>query len=383
MRALARPQLVVLAVLLVLLPSVSCSAPWEATVIRPDGTAVKVDGNALQGLGDFEQEIEGTRGIPLERVLVASGHRAAESVTVVGLEGERHEFDWASVAEAAWWLRDGSLLIDGESLDVSQIEIVPPDLLNQHEASITDVAPTVATALGLRVPAQATGRVLNVGSADRAVLVFLDAFGYVRYREALADGLLPNIAAVGEPLVAVTTYPPITSVATASLLTGAPPEVHGVAQRGLRRTDTETLFDVAATNGLRVVAIEGESLPFELRNAEWQLSGDLDGNGSSDDNVLANALAVLRSGQPDILFVHFHGIDDAGHTYGPGAAQERPAISEVDSGVGRIIELLSPGTLLVIFADHGMHEVQEEGRLGNHGHLLERDMFIPIFLALK
>jgi len=31
--------------------------------------------------------------------------------------------------------------------------------------------------------------------------------------------------------------------------------------------------------------------------------------------VLANALAVLDFSLPDLLWVHFHGVDDAGHTY--------------------------------------------------------------------
>jgi hypothetical protein len=28
-----------------------------------------------------------------------------------------------------------------------------------------------------------------------------------------------------------------------------------------------------------------------------------------------------------------------------------------------------------------MHPVDEEGRLGNHGNLIERDMFIPLILV--
>ena len=46
-------------------------------------------------------------------------------------------------------------------------------------------------------------------------------------------------------------------------------------------------------------------------------------------------------------------------------------------------DLLPSGTLMIIFSDHGMHDVDEEGRLGNHGNLVERDMMIPIFLVTK
>ena len=237
--------------------------------------------------------------------------------------------------------------------------------------------------LDLPAPSLSTGRALTERSAERVALIFLDGFGYVRYTEALADGLIPNLAGLGRPLVAVTTYPPITAVSTASLLTAATPDVHGVDQRGIRTTDRETLFDIAASAGLETVAVEGERLAFNLRGADLQLSADLDSNGSTDDNVLSNALGVLADGAPDLLYVHFHGIDDAGHSYGPGAPEECVAIREEDAAVGRILELLPKGTLVVIFADHGMHEVDEEGRAGNHGHLVERDMFIPIFLVWK
>ena len=56
---------------------------------------------------------------------------------------------------------------------------------------------------------------------------------------------------------------------------------------------------------------------------------------------------------------------------------------EVDEEVGQLLAALPGDTLVIIFADHGMHLVEEEGRLGNHGNLIERDMFIPIFVTAK
>jgi predicted AlkP superfamily pyrophosphatase or phosphodiesterase len=48
-----------------------------------------------------------------------------------------------------------------------------------------------------------------------------------------------------------------------------------------------------------------------------------------------------------------------------------------------LLAALPAEPLIIIFADHGMHQVEEEGRFGNHGHLIERDMFIPIFVTTK
>ena len=225
--------------------------------------------------------------------------------------------------------------------------------------------------------------VLEAATAGQVLLLFLEGFGYVRYRESVENGLIPNLAALGEPHVAMTVYPPCTSVASAALLTGAPPDVNGVDRRGIRKTEEETLFDVVAAAGLDVVAVEGNALAFNLRSSQMQLSGDRDGNGSTDDNVLANALTVLDDGMPDLLYVHFHGIDDAGHTYGPGAPEEVATIREVDAAVGHLFDSLPSGTLALVFADHGMHAVQEEGRFGNHEYLTERDMFVPIWVVRK
>jgi hypothetical protein len=373
-----------------------CRSAWEATVVAPDGSAFPVDSKVLASLSGFAEE---GKDLSLEWVLWTAGHRVIERLMVSEPEGARHEFDWAAVADDAWWGKDGKLSIGGESFPVSHLEAEPPPLLKQVTADITDIAPTVAAALGLPSPAQATGQALEAPPASpslrlgsvqatglrtsHVLLLFLDGFGYVRYAEARDAGLIPNLTALGEPLVALTVYPPCTSVASAALLTGAPPQVNGVDQRGIRKTEVETLFDVASAAGRQVVAVEGDALAFNLRNSEMQLSGDRDGNGSTDDNVLANALAVLDEGMPDLFYVHFHGIDDAGHTYGPGTPEEEATIREVDAAVGQLLAALPGDTLIIIFADHGMHRVEEEGRLGNHEHLIERDMFIPIFVVSK
>jgi hypothetical protein len=371
--------------LLVLATAGGCGPAWQATVVAPDGGTFPVGRQVLRDLERFIEE--GAEGVPLERVLWTAGHQAVERVTVVDGEGVRHEFEWAAVADEAEWLRDGKVVMGSKELGVARVEVQPPGLLAQVEANIADVAPTAAAALGLAAPASATGRALPVAGGavgvDHVLLLFLDGFGYVRYVEAVEAGLIPNLASLDEPLVGLTAYPPCTQVGSAAVLTGAPPQVNGVDQRGTRKTEVETLFDVATAAGMEVVAVEGNALAFNLRNAEMTLSGDRDGNGSTDDNVLANALAVLESGMPDLFWVHFHGVDDAGHTYGPGAPEEEAAIAGVDAAIGQLLQALPADTLVIIFADHGMHPVEEEGELGNHGNLIERDMFIPIFLVTK
>ncbi len=381
-RGLLYIALALVVVALVLLQILTRVNPWQAQVIGPNGVPFSVDAQVLKSLDDPDEE---DMGVAVDHLLWAAGYQVVGRLAITGPDGTRREFEWPAVADDAWWLENGRLSIAGETLAVSRLEAEPSPLLSQVQGRITDIAPAAAAALGLPPLAHATGRPLETISARHVLILLLDGLGYQHYVEARQEGLTPNLAALGEPLLGLTTYPPVTSVSMASLLTGAPPQVHGAFRRGIRQTEAETLFDAASAAGLYVVTVEGESLPFNLRNAEIRLSGDRDGNDSTDDNVLANALAVLDAGMPDLLYVHFHGIDDAEHTYSPGALEELAAVRGVDSAVGQIIKALPENTLVLILADHGQHlvEADEEGRIGNHGSLIESDMFIPIWVMKK
>lgn len=355
-----------------------CGRRWETLVVSPDGTTVSVNREVLESLSEYADE---DGNLSLERVLWHTRHSLIEKLTITEPDGSLHEFQWDAVAEEATWLKSGLINIKGESYRVSQLEGESPVLINQVEMGITDIAPIVLTALGLEEK-EPDNWPVDVPQISRVALIFLDGFGYVRYREAIQAELIPNLATLPQPYIGLTEYPPSTRVGTAALLTGKSSRINGVDGRAVRNTNLETLFDKISAAGQDVIAVEGDALAFNLRSAEIQLSGDRDGNGSTDDNVLVNALAVIEEGVPDLFYVHFHGIDDAGHTYGPGAPEEKAAIQTVDAAVGQILRALPADTYVIIFADHGMHSVGEEGRLGNHGHLIERDMLIPIFITL-
>jgi predicted AlkP superfamily pyrophosphatase or phosphodiesterase len=124
-------------------------------------------------------------------------------------------------------------------------------------------------------------------------------------------------------------------------------------------------------------------MTFNLRNTEVVLSGDRDLNGGTDDNVFKNAMDVISESMPELLWIHFHGIDDYGHTFGPDAPILDEKISEINGYLVEIFTALPEDTLIIYFADHGMHTVHEEGRLGNHGHLIYEDMMVPVIIKTK
>ncbi len=246
-------------------------------------------------LNDDEQEVA------LEYVLYAAGYDLVESVHLVSDKGDT----WSVVsqeegADSVWWGMKGGLRIGEQSLRPVRVEVVPMVAPGACDGSHHGPRAEVAAHWGLPTPSEATGRALDVARAEHVVLLFLDGFGYVRYIEALDGGLLPVLGTLDAPRVALTTYPPVTSVSSASMVTGAPPSVHGATHRGIRRTEVETIFDVVAAAGLRSAAVEGDALAFKSpADRDHPVGRPRDGDGSTDDNVLANALEVIRQGMTD------------------------------------------------------------------------------------
>lgn len=362
---------------------VACQPNWEITIDDGSETRHVVIAAHWRDWQVFQDDESGDQALLLDRVFYELGYSLIETIHINSANGSGQAYEWAPIAFDSWLMKDGRIKIGDQLVNVTSLQVEPPLTYFQVEASILDIAPTAAVALGIPAPAEGAGTALLDQPYDRVMLLFLDGFGYQRMVDAIEQGLSPYLATLDPPMMALTTFPPRTQVSSASVLTGAPPAVHGVHGRNTRKTETQTIFDVAVQYGLEVQAVEGDALSFELRNAQFTLSGDRNGDGKTDDEVLANTLAVLETGHPDLFWVHFHGIDDAGHGYGPGAPEEQAMITFVDQAVEQILAAVEPGTLVIIFADHGMHIESSDGRQGNHGSLIEEDMLIPIFLVVR
>jgi predicted AlkP superfamily pyrophosphatase or phosphodiesterase len=80
--------------------------------------------------------------------------------------------------------------------------------------------------------------------------------------------------------------------------------------------------------------------------------------------------------------VHFHGIDDVSHAYGPDSEAVFNKIAETDEWIGQLAAGWQ-GEILVT-ADHGQHESADQaGRRGVHGDFLSSDIFVPILAREK
>lgn len=202
----------------------------------------------------------------------------------------------------------------------------------------------------------------------------------------LRDGILPAIAAfrergfVGEAEAAM---PSFTNPNNLSIVTGAPPAVHGISgnyflDRGsgaeIMMTDerllrSETILGLMSQAGVKTAAVTAKD---KLRRL---LSRGLEGLSFSSENADSAAEALVGRPRPDMysadlsLFVLDAGLrliergaadllylslsDYVQHAHGPGEPEADAFHRELDARLGRFAAL---GAVVGVVADHGMND---------------------------
>ena len=122
------------------------------------------------------------------------------------------------------------------------------------------------------------------------------------------------------------------------------------------------------------VLIEGH---IKILNTEVEpiLNIDLNQDGYNEDEIFQSAIDRLNDGY-DLMMVHFHSIDDAGHDYGELDQGTMDAISKVDGYIEQLVQ--GWDGKVIILSDHGMHSTPEGG---SHGVFRYEDLVVPYILA--
>lgn len=361
----------------------ACSKTSNDLVLSIDGqenVITKANYQEIEELVNVDDEKN--YNLLLEYLFYQYGVKVVDEIEI--LQGESTTtFQWREIADSTYWRNVSEIEIDGEKYLVDKIIVRTGGYDEPVEHSITDIAALTAETLGIPFGEKESGFSISSASVEHVVWFFLDGFGYEGFQAAEKEGLIPNLSNMGEFYPTYTIYPPKTSTASAALLSGLDSRQNGVWTTGIRNLTVPSIIDAIVNSGMKMTIIEGSSTPFNYPNAKIILSGDRDGDGSTDDNVLGNAQGAITEGIPDLMMVHFHGIDDAGHTYGPYSQEWKAKVVEIDAMVGQLIEQLPEKTLVVLFPDHGMHAVVGDSELGNHGNLLLDDMGTYIILYEK
>ena len=218
------------------------------------------------------------------------------------------------------------------------------------------------------------------------VVICIDGCDPEYLDRGIPDGVFPTIGSFGRDGflgTADAAIPTFTNPNNVSIVTGAPPSVHGIAGnycldretgREIMMTDpelmhSETILSLMADTGVRTAAITAKD---KLRKL---LGRKLDGVCFSSEYAPPEVEAMVGRGKPDMysadlsLFVLDAGIallerreaellylslsDYVQHAHAPGTPQADAFHRAIDDRVRRLVEL---GAIVGLVADHGMND---------------------------
>ncbi len=247
-------------------------------------------------------------------------------------------------------------------------------------AWIGDLLPSLAA--GMSVPGFAD--TLGLGPAERAAVLLVDGLGLDLLREH-ADAA-PFLAAAAEASrwrTLTAGFPSTTASSLGSLGTGLPPGEHGLVgytfalpgqQHVLNclRWDPAadpyevqplpTLFERLAEAGVAVGhlgprAFAGTGLTTAvLRGARYP--------GAETAGELVGGIARELAAAPRVLLYLYYGnLDRVGHSRGCRSLDWRAQLTHVDLLARQVAEVLPPGAVLHVTADHGMVDASTESKI--------------------
>ena len=184
-------------------------------------------------------------------------------------------------------------------------------------------------------------------------------------------------------LSASTIHPSKTLPSHTSMLTGQPPERHGVLWNSVATADADTvdlpnIFTVARAQGYSTAAFfsKAKFQPLQVEGSldYSQAPGGWFGRWSSD-RTISDVVSYLEGARPNVLFVHLTDPDAAGHRAGWMTTEYGKAVVAADRALQRLIAAAekaygSGNFSLIVTADHGGHGT-------NHGSDDPRDVTIP------
>lgn len=247
------------------------------------------------------------------------------------------------------------------------------------EYSMTSIAPTISKLLGIRTPSQSVGEIIfeladDMQHQERLAAVVFDAFGVATWKRY--EKLTPNFNLIAQNnlLHIRSVLPAKTPVNFATMVTGAPSDVHKIRDRA-ETLNIETVFNTISEASNKSAAIGRANSTVGILLSKFADYSDV-ATSDLDDEVLQIAAKVLEEKEPNFILMQLLDVDDAGHGFGLESDRFRTAISDIDSHLGKLFPYLFKGGYgLMVLADHGAHQ---SGGKAIHDGSVEDDMIVPL-----
>ncbi|PFX20099.1 GPI ethanolamine phosphate transferase 3 [Stylophora pistillata] len=93
-----------------------------------------------------------------------------------------------------------------------------------------------------------------------------------------------------------------------------------------------------------------------------------------DNGVIEHLVPELKANDWDVLIGHFLGVDHCGHRFGPNHPEMASKLTQMDSVLRSVMEILDDDTILFVMGDHGMT------RTGDHGGDSDDEVDAALFI---
>ena len=223
------------------------------------------------------------------------------------------------------------------------------------------------------------------------VVIGVDGLGSAGVRNAEAPKLRELMKAGAWTLKARAVMPSSSSPNWASMIMGAGPDVHGVTSNDWMPDKFDVKPATVGSGGIfpTIFGVVREQRP-EAAIAvfhDWKDFGRLlETNAPNKLQHVKDAIETTEAAiknfkamKPDFLFIHFDGVDHAGHAFGWTSPQYLKAVELTDSLISGILDAiaesgLKDNTVVLITADHG-------GKGKKHGGASPEELEIPWLLS--
>ncbi|WP_326906673.1 alkaline phosphatase family protein [Sedimentibacter sp. MB31-C6] len=212
-------------------------------------------------------------------------------------------------------------------------------------------------------------------SDKKVMTVLLDGFSFNQFKILNEKNDIPFLSKYFK-YPALSVYTPVTNAGYAAIITGQTPNINGVHDRSVREMNVDSIFEYANSNNKNSLLLEGDIKILDTE-IEPELHIDINKDKDTDDEMYKSALNAVNENY-DLIFVHFHGIDDRGHSYGPYSEETMEYIKIIDQYLLNLSKVWDGA--IIIVPDHGMHETSEGG---GHGICVQSDMVVPYFIKEK
>lgn len=267
--------------------------------------------------------------------------------------------------------RDGSAKFDKKNSEsFFEITKIGIDYTAEDGTKVSDVTGIIADPPKVSITDVSSDAAYVLEKGNNVMILELDGLGWKMLETANQRSSAPYLSSLGAQQ-ALSVYPPISPVGLAAMITGTTPDINGITERGIMDFNGEDVFSKAQKLSKTVAYIEGDT-----KMLNTSIEPILSVNEGAQDSVVFKNTQKAIAEQKQLIFSHFHSIDDDATTYGPYSEEALEQIKLVDDMVKQLVEGFN-GTV-IITADHGLHPI---GNAGTHGMICSEDMIVPYIIV--